>query len=151
MTVELDPENPDYKDILAEARTFAFENKLNQQQFAGQLGLLARFLAGGQAKALALRDAEMKSIGENAGGRITAVEKYIAGSLPADQAKAVIANLTTKAALEGFEALIRRGLPAGASVAAPGASAGKGDKFEGLFGAQRRSAQLAQQKQHIRA
>lgn len=151
VTIEIDEKAEEFKDLLAGARAWAHQNRLSQAQFEGQLGLFAQFLAGTQAKAVAARDAEMKAIGENAGARITAVEKFVTSALPKEQAAAVLSNLTSKAALEGFEALIRKAIPAGATTQGPAVNGAAGDKYEGMFGARRRAAQLADQKQRIRA
>lgn len=149
--IELDPQNEQYKDLLNEFRAFAHENKLSQAQFSGQLGLFARYLANNAAKAQAYQADQMKAIGENASSRITAVEKYVSAALPKGQAEAVLGTLTSKAALEGFEALIRKASPARAGTDGDVTNGAGGDKYEGLFGARRRAAQLADQKQHIRA
>lgn len=149
--IQIDENAEEFKDLLASARVWAHENKFSQAQFSGLMGQFGQFLAQGQAKAIAARDAEMKSIGENASARITAVEKYVAAALPKAQAEALLGNLVSKAALEGFEALIRKASPAGATVNGPAANGAGADKYDGMFGARRRAAQLADQKQHIRA
>lgn len=94
-------------------RTAAFDAGIGQ---AGFDGLVKSYVEGETAKSQEATAAEMALLGANATARLTAVNTFIRSTLPADEADALAASVTSAKAVMALEKLMGAGKPGGAAA-----------------------------------
>jgi hypothetical protein len=101
--VELDAADP----LIGILRTRAFANGLGQEEFAG---IISDYAVALKQSDDAAYEREMGQLGENRDARVTAVSNWLGAQIPAEEAKALTAGLTTAAAVQGLERLMNKGV-----------------------------------------
>ena len=91
---------------MLQARNFAKEAGLSQDQFSKLLSLNAANQIGTAAMLKSARDAEVTKLGAAGSARVTAVENFIQAQLGDDLGKAMKGMLVTAKHVEGFEKLM---------------------------------------------